>query len=84
MEPLPPPRRERVYFGGARLAAILLAFGLLLAAVGWRGTHGAVAFLLLGVSAALALAPRLRRRENWFYYLLFAAVAGFLLWVSRS
>ena len=84
MESIPPPHRERVYFGAARLTAILLAFGLLLAAVGWRGTHGAVAFLLLGVSVALALSPRFRRRENWFYYLLFAAVAGFLLWASRS
>ena len=74
-----PHRRPKVQLGGPNLGVILLAFGLLLAAVWWRGMLGAVVFLLVGVSAAMALVPRLRRRESWLFYLLFIAVAACIL-----
>ena len=44
---------------------------------------GAVVFLLASVSAAMALVPRLRRRESWLFYLLFVAVAACILIVLK-
>ena len=78
-----PARRPIVQLGGPNLGVILLAFGLLLAAVWWRGILGAVIFLLASVSAAIALVPRLRRRDTWLFYLLFVAVAACILIVLK-
>ena len=61
------------------LAVLLLAFGLLLAAVWWRGITGAVIYLLAAVTLAMLSVPALRRREAWLFYLVFVAVVVSIL-----
>lgn len=61
------------------VAVLVVAFGLLLAAVWWRGITGAVVFLLAAVTLAMLSVPALRRREAWLFYLAFIAVVVIIL-----
>lgn len=74
----PNERPSRVLLAPS-LAVLLLAFGLLLVAVWWRGITGAVIYLLTAVTLAMLSVPALRRREAWMFYLVFVAVAVSIL-----
>lgn len=78
MENEPAGRRPRVPLAPS-VAVLLVAFGLLLAAVWWGGMRGAVLCLLTAVTLAMLCVPALRRREAWLFYLVFLAVAVSIL-----
>lgn len=75
----PSSPRPRVRLAPAMLASIA-AFGLLYVVVLWAGARGAILYLLAGVTLAIISTPRLRRRETWWFYLIFVALAASLLW----
>ena len=62
------------------MLVLIAAFCLLYAAVSWAGTRGALLYLLAGVTSAIVCTPRLRRRETWWFYLIFVGLAASLIW----
>lgn len=78
MDNEPAARQPRVPLAPS-VIVLLVAFGLLLAAVWWGGMRGAVVFLLTALSLAMLCVPALRRREGWLFYFVFVAVVVIIL-----